>query len=245
VDAPSHNQPAAPVYAPPRAPASTGLVAAALGTWLRYLAPLTVLSAVALSPVIAVALATRLPSDGPGASATLTRGWLLVALAWPCQLVLVGAASAVTDATSQLRALGHGLVQLVRAILPCLAAIAAIAIGSLALVLPGVLLFILLAPTGASRARGITAALADTIAATRKQLLTAALVVAAMLTLDAAIGIVGYRALVGAMASRPTPIQLAAARSFVRTIALALVIASPLPTTLLAVLRRRGDPAGS
>jgi hypothetical protein len=238
VDAPSHAQLAARVGA-----LRPHVVVEALRTWLRYLVPLTLLSAVAMSPVIASALTTRAPLDAASASATLTRGWLLLAIAWPCQMVLVGGASAVArDRPSQLGALGAGLRQLVSAILPCLAAIAAIAVGSLALAVPGVLLFVLLAPAGASRARGVAAALTESIAVMRKQLVVATLAVLAMLAIDLAIGVAGFRALVGPMGRHPTPAQLAAVRSFVRTTALVLVVVSPFPATVLAMLHRRGQP---
>jgi hypothetical protein len=238
VDAPSHAQLAARV-----APRRPSVVVEALRIWLRYLVPLTLLSAVALSPVIASAFTTRAPVDAASASATLPRGWLLLAIAWPCQMVLVGGTAAVArDRPSQLGALGAGLCQLARAILPYLAALAAIAIGSLALAVPGVLLFVLLAPIGASRARGIAAALTETIAATRKQLVVATLAVLAMLALDLAISVAGYRALIGPVGRHPTPAQLAAVRSSVRAIALVLVVVSPWPATVLAMLHRRGEP---
>jgi hypothetical protein len=224
-------------------PAASGIVVPALLTWLRYVVPLTLLSAVALFPVIAAAAVTRTPVDAAGASATLTRGWLLLAIAWPCQLVLIGGASAAAGGQpSQLRALGAGLVQLVRAILPCIAAMGAIVIGSLALIVPGILLFVLLAPTGASRQRGIRAALADTLTVTRKRLLVATLAIAAMLAIDLAIGVVSFRTFAGVMPRHPSPAQLAAARSFVRAVALALVAVSPLPATVLAMLHRGAEP---
>ena len=98
-------------------------------------------------------------------------GWELIAIGWLGQLVLVGGAAAITGARpsqiSQLGAFGRGLVQLARAIVPCLAAAAAIAIGGLALVVPGLVLLVLLALTGASRARGVPASLADSIAVVR------------------------------------------------------------------------------
>ena len=163
----------------------------ALGTWLRYFAPLTLLSAIALSPIVVLAVLTHLPRDQAGANALLTLGWKMIGFASFGQLVLVGGASAMTRAPrSQLRAFGDGLVQLARAIVPCLAALVAIAIGSLALVVPGLVLLVLLALTGASRERGVPATLADSIAAARRQLPTVAIAVTAMITIDLAIGLV-------------------------------------------------------
>ncbi len=214
------------------------VVAAALGTWLRYVVPLTLLSAVALSPIIAAALRTRAPVDPAGAKAVLTLGWELIALAWFGQLVLVGGAAAMTRATpSQLRAFGQGFVQLVRAILPCLAAVTAIAIGGLALAVPGLVLIALLALTGASPARGVPAQLADSIAIARKHLPAVVLATAAMIAIDLAIGLVAQRAFALPLSKPPAPAQLAQYRHFVRAVALALVIASPLPATVLATIR--------
>lgn len=215
----------------------------ALGTWLRYFAPLTLLSAIALSPVVVLALRAHLPRDQAGASALVTLGWEMIAFAWFGQLVLVGGAAAVTHAPgSQLRAFGGGLVQLVRAIVPCLAAVAAIAIGSLALAVPGLMLLVLLALTGASRERGVPAILDDSIAAARRQLPTVALAVTAMVALDLAIGLVAQRAFVAPLPRLPPPVQLARIHHFVQVVALALVAVSPLPATVLATIRARIEP---
>lgn len=245
MDATLESQPAA---APSRAP----LVVQAIRLWLRYLVPLTLLSVIALAPIVVIALRTPVPLDHAAARATVALGWKLIALAWLGQLVLVGGASAVIGATSQLGALGGGLVHLVRAILPCLAAAVAIAIGGLALVVPGLVLLVLLALTGASRERGVPARLLDSIAVARgrlagteqspayRVLLAVALAVAGMLAIDAAIGLVAQRALVPQLPRRPAPGQLAATRQLVHAIAIALVVASPLPATVLALLYRRG-----
>jgi hypothetical protein len=233
VDATLESQPAA---AASRAP----VVAQALRLWLRYIVPLTLLSSIALAPIVVIALRTPQPLDVAQARATLALGWRLIAFAWLGQLVLVGGASVMIGAPSQLGALGGGLLHLLRAIVPCLAAAAAIAIGSLALVVPGLMLLVLLALTGASHERGVPARLADSIAAVRPQLIAVALAVAGMLAIDAAIGMLAQRLLVGSLPRRPPPAQLAQVRQFVQAIALALVVVSPLPATVLAVLHQRG-----
>jgi hypothetical protein len=97
----------------------------AIRLWLRYVAPLTALSALALSPVLLVALRTPPPADAAQARAMIALGWKLLALAWFGQLVLVGGAAAIArDTPSQLAALGRGAAQMLRAIVPCLAAAA-------------------------------------------------------------------------------------------------------------------------
>ncbi|HEX8114739.1 MAG TPA: hypothetical protein VF516_43715 [Kofleriaceae bacterium] len=169
-------------------------------------------------------------------------GWTLLAAAWLGQFLLVGGAAAMlSEPPSQLRAFARGLVQLVRAIVPCLVAALAVAIGSLALVVPGLMLLVLLSLTGASRERGLPAPLLDSLAAARRQLPAVALAVFALFALDAAIGLVAYRAFLAPLPAKPTPIQLAAIRNFVRAIALALVVLSPLPATVLATLRARAQ----
>ena len=148
----------------------------------------------------------------------------------------------LTAPPSQLRALTRGVLQLVRAVVPCLVAALAVAIGTLALVLPGLVLLVLLSLTAASRERGLPAPLLDSIAAARRQLPAVALAVLALFALDAAIGLVAYRAFLLPLPAKPTPIQLAAVRNFVRAIALALVVLSPLPATVLATLHDRAAP---
>jgi hypothetical protein len=245
---------------------STSLVQAAVNTWLRYLVPLTLLSAIALSPIIVIALRVRAPVDQAAANAVVATGWTMLAVAWLGQLLLVGGAAAVIRSPpsppapssrpppsspppppssppplSQLEAFSAGFANLVRAIVPCLAAAIAIAIGSLALVVPGLALLALLALTGASRAHGLPAALADSISVARKHLPAIALTVAAMLALDAAIGLAAYRAFVVPLPRQPAPAQLAAVRHFVRAIAIALIVVSPLPATVLATIRARAE----
>lgn len=218
---------------------SEGLVAPALRTWLRYVAPLTLLSALALSPVLLVALTTRVPADAAAASALRVRAWQLIALAVFCQLLLVGGASVAARRPSQLEALAGGVAQLVRAVVPCFAAAAAIAIGSLALVVPGLLLLVLLALTGASPERGASAALLDSIAAVRIRLPAVAITVLAMLAVDIAIGVIAHRLLGAPLGKHPSAAQLVAARHVVHAIAAALVVVSPLAATVLATIRGR------
>jgi hypothetical protein len=220
---------------------AVAVLAAAVRTWLRYIVPLTGLSAIALAPVIAIALRARPPVHQADAIAMLFQGWKLAAAAWPCQLVLIGGASAITGARrSQLGAFTGGVAQLARAIVPCVVAMVAIAIAGLALVIPGLVLLAMLSLTGASRERGIPAPLLDSIAVVRKHLRFVVLVVVAMIALDAAIAGVAQLQLVAIpVPKQPTAAQLAALRSFLRAIALVLVIASPLPATVLATIHAR------
>jgi hypothetical protein len=100
-------------------------------------------------------------------------------------------------------------------------------------------LLVLLSLTAASRERGLSAPLLDSVAAVRRQWQVVALAVAALFAIAAAIGLLAYRAYVPALPPKPTPAQLITLRDFVRAIAVALAIVSPLPATLLATLRAR------
>ncbi len=240
--APSDASAAAPVADPT---AGTGelqgdVLGRAVQTWLNHIVPLTLLSAIALSPLVVLALGAHPPADPAAARPVIQLGWTLVAAAWLGQFILVGGAAAMlTEPPSQLHAFARGFLQLIRAVVPCLVAALAVAIGSLALVLPGLVLLVLLSMTGASRERGLPAPLLDSLAAARRQLPAVALAVLALFAIDAAIGLVAYRAFVTPLPAKPTPAQLAAVRNLVRAIALALVVLSPLPATVLATLRMR------
>lgn len=238
------------------ASASTGLVNTALRTWLRYVVPLTLLSAIALAPALAITLRTPLPADQPAGLSTLWLGWKLIAFAVFCQLLLVGVATAATGEPlsaddrastnpreparpSQLAVLTRGFAKLVGALLPCLAAAATITIAGLALVVPALVMLVLLSLTGASTARGLPAPLLDSITIVRRHWRAVALAVLAMIALDLAIGFTAQRALLTIPVPRQPPAaQLAALRTFVRVIALALVVLSPIPATVLATLHR-------
>jgi hypothetical protein len=234
----------APPVADPRVPGTgelqSGVLGPAVRTWLNYIVPLTLLSAIALSPLVALALGARVPAAPAAARPVIQLGWTLLAAAWLGQLVLVGGAAAMLSGPpSQLRAFTRGFLQLIRAVVPCLVAALTVAIGSLALVLPGLVLLVLLSLTGASRERGLPAPLLDSLAAARRQLPAVAVAVLALFAIDAAIGLVTHRAFLASLPAKPTAIQLTAVRSFVRAIALALVVLSPLPATVLAVLHAR------
>jgi hypothetical protein len=226
---------------PPDAGRDPGaIIGPAIRTWLGHIVPLTLLSMIALSPWIAIAARVQPPADPAAVRPVIQLGWALLATAWLGQLVLVGGAAAMTaKPPSQLRAFSRGLVQLVRAILPCGVAALAVVIGSLALVLPGLVLLVLLSLTAASRERGLPAPLLDSIAAARRQLPAVAVAVAAMFAIDAAIGAVAYRAFLAPLPGKPAALQFAAVRDFVRAIALGLAVVSPLPAAVLATLRSR------
>jgi len=217
-------------------------VSLAVRTWLRYVVPLTILSAIALAPILWIALTTSPPADLVRARHQIRVAWLLAACAWTCQLWFVAAVAptvrAVADGrpVTQLRALVGGIASLLRGIVPCAIAICAIVIGSLALVAPGVMLLVLLSLTGASEQLDapLPAPLADSIAVAREQLTRITLVVLAIIVADVAIAYAAQLALVPAIAKKVGPAKLVPIRTFVRTVALALVAVSPVAACALA-----------
>jgi hypothetical protein len=171
-------------------------------------------------------------------------GWELAATAWIFQLALVGAAapavrSVALDAPlSQTSALFAGLRGLLRAALPVGLALGAIVLGSIALVVPGVLLLGLFALTGASERLGepLPAALVDSVAVVRAHAKQVALVLAITIGVALAIALVTHVAILPALPQKLPVAQLAPARTFVRVIAFALVALSALPACALAAL---------
>jgi len=98
-------------------------------------------------------------------------------------------AIALHEPLGQANALGRGARNLVRALVPCAVALTAIALGGVALVVPGVLLLGLFALTGASDrlAEPLPAALLDSVAVVRMHAKQVAIVVALMIAADLAI----------------------------------------------------------
>jgi hypothetical protein len=238
-----------------------------LRSWLRYILPLTGLAIVAFAGVaIVLGLASgcariadelslanlfadvppKAAVDAAAIHAQLRAAWILAGTAWILQLALAGAAIPVVRATAagtvlgQRRAIRAGLTGLSRAFVPCLIAVLAIAIGGVALVVPGLALLMLLALTGAAAEAGaaLPAPLVDSIAVARTQLLPVAIVVAGMLVLDLAIAYGAQLAIVHAV-PKPTAQTLVQAHAFVRVVALALVAISALPACALAAVYTR------
>jgi hypothetical protein len=225
--------------------AALSILALALRTYVRYVVPLTLLSALVFAPLLWFILRLPVPGDAALAKKLYVVAWGVAASAWIAQYVLVGGVApaarglAMGKPLSQLRALRDGCAGLGRVLLPCLVAVAAIAVGGLALVVPGVVLVVLLALTGASEARGMPAPLLDSIAVARANLKTVVLVVVAIVVVDLALAGVAYLVLFEPLAKKPTPAQLEASRWVARSIAAGLVVISPLLASVLAAVRLR------
>jgi hypothetical protein len=213
-----------------------------LRAWLRYVVPFTLLSLIACAPLLYIALGVAAADKVAVAQQHVRLAWILAATAWACQLLLVagvapGVRSVVHGAPlSQWQAFARGFASLVRGLLPCAIAVAAIVLGGLALVVPGLLLLVLLAMTGASRELSAPppAALVDSVAVARSQLTRVAFVVATIVVCNLAIAYAAHTLLVPTLVKKMAAAKLAPVRTFVRVVALALVALSPIASCTLA-----------
>jgi hypothetical protein len=231
----------------PRTDSPAPIAGLAARACVRYAVPLALLAAIALAPWIAVALRAEAPTNLAGARRALRTAWLLGATAWIGQLLLVGAAAPLVRALdagaplSQLRALGRGALGLVRAAVPWLAAVAAIALGGLALAVPGLALLVLFSTTAASTRRGLPGPLVESAALVRRRLPLVAGVVAAMLAVDLGAVYVAQELLRPAVARKPRPDQLAAYGHLVPAVAVAVLAIAPAIAATLAAVHARAS----
>jgi hypothetical protein len=213
-----------------------------LRAWLRYIVPLTVLSAIAVLPLWWLASRVGVAKDLPQARAQLRVAWFIGASAIACQLWLVAAVApavrGLADGTppSQLRAFAQGLRGLARGFWPALIAVIAVALGGIALVVPGLLLLVLLSLTGASTRVGdpVPAPLLDSVTVVRANLKHVAFVVAAIVVADLVITAVLQWQLVPHITRKVAASKLATIRSFIRTLPFAIAVVSPLAACALA-----------
>jgi hypothetical protein len=177
--------------------------------------------------------------------------WMLVGMSLVPLFVLVGgvtpAVRSIADRAPapQLAALRLGVVGLVRAAVPCLLAVFAILIGSLALAIPGLVLLVLLSLSGAAAdgegdlrtrmAAGVTAARA------RVGAVTAILVASIGITIGAVYFL--QRGLPIPLPKPAAPELLATFRLFARYALIGIAIAAPLPAIALAAIAARERPS--
>lgn len=218
-----------------------------LRTWVRYLVPLTLIAAIVMCLVAYTAYVVTPANDVAQARAQLHLGWELAAAAWIFQLLLVAAAAplvrgiARAQPLSQPRALVAGARQVLRALVPVGVAVAAVVLGWVALVVPGLLLLGLLSLTGASDRLGepLPAPLEDSVAVVRAHAKQVALVVAIVIAADLALALAAHLILIPSIPKKATTAMLLPARTFVRVVALALVALSSLPACALAAIYNR------
>jgi hypothetical protein len=222
-------------------------VSITLRAWLRYVVPLTLLAALAFLPLLYVASRSGAAQDLIKARAQVRLGWVIGGCAWLCQLLLVaGVAPAVRGLArgqplSQWRAFADGARNLVRGLVPWLIVVAAIALGGLALVVPGLLLAVLLSLTGASTRLGEPppAALVDSVDVVRRAFGRVVLLVVAIVVVDLAITFALQTALVPHITKKVAAAKLLPVRTFVRTLPLVLAAVSPLVACALAAMYER------
>ena len=218
----------------------------ALRAWLRYLVPLTLLALITCGPLLYVALHASAVKDIPHARIQVRIPWILASFAWIPQLWLVAAAAPLVRSVdtaqplSQPGALWAGLRGLVRGALPFAAAVAAILLGSLALVVPGVLLLVLLCLTGASHAirEPLPAPLVDSIAAVRANWKRVVITLAAIIIVGLVVTFVIQHIYVPPIKNKVAPSKLVPIRTFLRLVGLSLAAMSPLAACLLAACYR-------
>jgi hypothetical protein len=219
----------------------------ALRTYGRYAVPLTLISIVVFAPACYSALRAPPPNNAATAISALRFAWTLAATGWAYQLVLVGAAAPLVRGVaagaplSQPRAVAAALANLIKMALPCLTAIAAIVLGALALVVPAIVVFGLLALTGASRERGIPAPLADSARSAQTHAAAVACVLAAMLAVDLVLALAAWKLGTVPIAGKLAPAQWAAYGQVARVVAIGLAIVSPVFAMLLAAIHVAGS----
>ena len=222
-------------------------------TYLRYAIPLTLLSALAFAPLLYLAWKVRIPPDVAHAKGVVRTTWLLAGMSIVPLLVLVGgvtpAVRSIVHRTpaSQLSALRLGIAGLVRAAVPCLLAIVAILIGSLALLIPGLVLLVLLSLSGATadgegdlRTRltaGVSAARASPAAVTAILVVSIGIMIGAVYFLQ--------RGLPIPLPKQPPPQLLATFQLFARYAIIGIAIAAPLPAIALAAIAARVRPSAA
>jgi hypothetical protein len=228
------------------------LLVLAVKTWLRFIVPLTILAAIAMCPVAYVAHAIAPPMDLSHARIAIHIGWILAGTVWVFQLLLVAAAaplvaSVARDAPlSQARAFLAAARGLGRGFVPWAVAIAAIILGGVAFVVPGVLLVGLVALTGASDrlAEPLPAPLVDSISVVRAHAREVAIALAIIIAVGFAIALAAQLVTLPALPKTKPPIaMLAPARTFVRIVALASIAGSALPACVLAAIYQRANAA--
>jgi hypothetical protein len=209
--------------------------------------PLTLLSVLAFLPLIYFASRVGAPQDIAKARAQIRIAWVCGGTAWLWQWLLVAAAAPAVRGIirghplSQWRALVEGLRNLVRGIVPWAIVVAAIALGQLALVIPGLLLGVLLALTGASERLGQPppAPLLDSVEIARRGFAQLIGIVLLILVVNLGITFALQTALVPHISTKVAATKLLPVRAFVRMLPLVLAAISPLVAcTLVATYER-------
>lgn len=218
------------------------MITLALRSWLRYVVPLTVLGVIACAPLLYIAWTAKAPEAFAQARTQVKLAWVLAGVAPLFVLLLVaGVAPAVRALASgaplsQLGALIAGLRGLARGFLPWLVAVAAIVLGGVALVVPGVLLAVLVSLFGASDQLRTSpqAAIADSLDIVRPQLWRIAAIVAAIVIVSFTITIAVQLMYVPLITKKTAVAKLAPIQMNLRIVTTAVVAVTPLAASFLA-----------
>lgn len=219
--------------------------ALAARTYARYVAPLTLLSVVLFAPLLAYGFLSKVPGDLSPAWRMVMTAWAAAGTAWIVQYMMVGAAAPLVRSIasgaplSQLAALRASVRGLIRAVLPVLIVVGAVAIGSIALAIPGLVLGVLLSLTGASTRGGLSEPLLESVERVRANLKLVILAVIAILIVDLAIVTIPFVILLGPLSPRPTPDELATARRVLQVAALGLPLVTPIAACVLGSIATR------
>jgi hypothetical protein len=229
--------------------AAVSLASLTVRTWLRYLAPLTLLAAIAMIVVAYPGGFAKPAGDFDQAKAQARFAWIIAGSAWMFQLWLVAAAAPLVRGlvagapVSQREALVGGARGMRRAALPILVAVVAIVVGGLALVVPGVVLLVLLATTGAAERPLVQDRLQAAISFGRAHAKTLAIVVGIVLAVDVAIVIVAQTLLIHPVPKKPPLALLVPYRTLVRVVAFATIVVSPLAASAIAAVHAKWSSA--
>lgn len=221
------------------------MIGLAVRTLVRYIVPLALVSVLVVAPWLAIAWKSPWPHDLKTANLALGRAFAIAGTAWMATFILVGAAAPLARSIaagaplSQLHALVAAFTSTLRMALPCLAAIAAVVIGGLALVVPALALLVLLALTGASTERGLPAPLVDSVAAVRAGWKPVAAIVAVMLLVDVALAFAAWKLVAVPFAKKLKPAQWATYGNVARVVAIGVLATTPVFATLLAAVRAK------
>ncbi len=218
-------------------------------TYLRYLVPVTLLSALAFAPLLWLVMRVPVPADALQAKGVLRTTWLLAGLGLVPLLVLVGAVSpavrsvALGRPTSQRAALTDGVIAFLRAVVPCAVAVIAIGVGSLALAFPGLLLLVLLTLTGATAAPGrpLGETLLASVSCVRARFVTVTMVLAVSIAVTVGGVYLLQRGL--PLPKQPPPELMPNFRLFARWAIAGIAVGAPLPAVALAALATRSPSA--
>jgi len=106
-------------------------------------------------------------------------------------------------------------------------------------VVPGLVLLVLLALTGASRDRAVPAALLESIAAARTRLRATVVVVATMVIADVTFAVAGKLVYAATLPKKPSPPQLATYPRLLQIVVVAIVVVAPIIACALAAVHHR------